>query len=52
MIKVAVLGVGSLGQNHARIYSDLHQQGALELIGVYDTNADQAEAVAAQVGQN
>ena len=50
MIKVAVLGVGSLGQNHARIYSDLHEQGAVELIGVYDTNADQAEAVAAKYG--
>ena len=50
MIKVAVLGVGSLGQNHARIYSDLHEQGAVELIGVYDTNADQAKAVAAKYG--
>ena len=45
-IKVAVLGVGSLGQNHVRIYSDLHQQGAVELIGVYDTNAEQAGAIA------
>ena len=50
MIKVAVLGVGSLGQNHARIYSDLHKQGAVELIGVYDTNADQAKAVGAKYG--
>ena len=47
-IKVAVLGVGSLGQNHARIYSDLYQQGAVELIGVFDTNPEQAKTVAAK----
>ena len=47
-IKVAVLGVGSLGQNHARIYSDLHQQGVVELIGVFDTNPEQAKAIAAK----
>ena len=47
-IKVAVLGVGSLGQNHARIYKDLHQKGQIELIGVFDTNHEQAKSIAAK----
>ena len=49
-IKVAVLGVGSLGQNHARIYKDLHQKGEIELIGVFDTNHEQAKSIAAKYG--
>ncbi len=49
-IKVAVLGVGSLGQNHARIYKDLHQKGQIELIGVFDTNHEQAKSIAAKYG--
>jgi predicted dehydrogenase len=50
-IRVAVVGVGSFGKNHARVYHELAQQsGAIELVGVVDTNAAQAEAVAAQLG--
>ena len=49
-IKVAVLGVGSLGQSHARIYKDLHQKGQIELIGVFDTNHEQAKSIAAKYG--
>ena len=49
-IRVAVLGVGSLGQNHARIYKDLHQKGQIELIGVFDTNHEQAKSIAAKYG--
>ena len=51
-IKVAVLGVGSLGQNHARIYKELHQKGDVELIGVFDTNQDQSKAIASKHGIN
>ena len=47
-IKVAVLGVGSLGQNHVRIYKELHQKGHVELIGVFDTNQVQAKAIASK----
>ena len=47
-IKVAVLGVGSLGQNHARIYKELQQKGHVELIGVFDTNQEQAKAIASK----
>ncbi len=42
-IKVGVIGVGSLGQHHARIYAGL--PGA-ELVGVYDANSQTAAAVA------
>lgn len=42
-IRVGVIGVGSLGQHHARIYAGL--PGA-ELVGVYDANPQTAAAVA------
>jgi predicted dehydrogenase len=39
---VAVLGVGSLGKEHARIYSDLAAAGRVEFTGVYDISAEAA----------
>jgi len=45
-VKVAVLGVGSLGQHHARIYSELHQAGQVELTGIYDAHAETARKIA------
>lgn len=42
-LKVGVVGVGSLGQWHARVYSELD---ATELVGVYDTDRDRATEVA------
>ena len=47
-VKVAVLGTGSLGQHHARIYSELHAAGAVELTGIYDAHADTARNIAAK----
>lgn len=44
-IRVGVVGVGSLGQWHARVYSEL--PGA-ELVGVYDINARRAQDIAAK----
>lgn len=44
-IKVGVIGVGSLGQWHARIYSELAEA---DLIGVYDSNFKRAEEIAAR----
>jgi len=41
-VKVAVLGTGSLGQHHARIYSELHAAGVVELTGIYDAHAETA----------
>ena len=49
-VRVAVLGVGSLGQQHARIYAQMHQQDAVELVGVYDTDPAQAKAIAEKQG--
>ena len=45
-VKVAVLGTGSLGQHHARIYAELHQAGLVELTGVFDVHAETARKVA------
>jgi predicted dehydrogenase len=42
-IKVGVIGVGHLGEHHARIYSELPQA---ELIGVYDVDLEKARVKA------
>jgi len=47
-VKVAVLGTGSLGQHHARIYSELHAAGAVELTGIFDAHTETAHAIAAK----
>ena len=43
MIKAAVIGVGAMGQHHARVYAQLDETC---LVGVTDTNAQAAEQVA------
>src|ERR1700761_6607221 len=45
-VKVAVLGTGSLGQHHARIYSELHAAGKVQLTGIFDAHAETARKVA------
>jgi len=47
-IKVAVLGVGALGQHHARIYSELQKAGKIEFTGLYDANAERAKEISKQ----
>jgi predicted dehydrogenase len=47
-VKVAVLGTGSLGQNHVRIYAELADAGLVEFTGVFDANADTARKIAAR----
>jgi predicted dehydrogenase len=49
-VRVAVLGVGSLGQNHVRLYAELAKvpQSGIEFAGIYDTNADTAHKIAAK----
>lgn len=44
-IRMGVIGVGALGQHHARIYSELEQ---VELVGVCDSNRARAEELAAK----
>ena len=43
MIKVATIGVGSLGQHHARVYTQLD---GVELVGVVDSDIAQAKKIA------
>jgi predicted dehydrogenase len=49
-VRVAVLGVGSLGQNHARLYAELSKapQCGIEFTGIFDTNPDTARKIAAK----
>jgi len=37
-VRVAVFGVGSLGKEHARIYSELAHAGLVEFTGIYDVS--------------
>ncbi len=46
-LKVAVVGTGSLGREHARVYAELAAEGLVELMGVFDTDAARAREVAA-----
>ena len=43
--KTAVIGVGSLGQHHARNYAELAQTGKGEFVGVCDSNEENARAI-------
>ena len=45
-LKTAVIGVGSLGQHHARNYAEIAQTGETEFVGVCDSNEENARAVA------
>ena len=47
-IKVAVLGTGSLGKEHARIYAALAAAGQVELTGICDASAETAQRIAAK----
>ena len=46
-IRVGVMGVGSMGSHHARVYAELQDA---ELVGVHDTDGDRAASVAARRG--
>lgn len=46
-MKVAVIGVGSMGRNHARVYSDLAD---VELVAVSDADPKRAQEVAKKIG--
>jgi predicted dehydrogenase len=45
-IKVAVLGTGSLGQHHARIYAELAAAGLVEFTGIFDARPEAARKIA------
>lgn len=46
-MRAAVIGVGSMGTNHARVYSELNE---VKLVGVADANREQAERVGLRMG--
>lgn len=50
LIRVAVLGTGSLGKEHARVYAELQAAGMVEFGGVYDVSAEAARKVAEKHG--
>jgi lactate dehydrogenase-like 2-hydroxyacid dehydrogenase len=47
-LRVAVLGVGSLGQHHARLYAELEKAGQVEFAGIFDAHADTVKKIAAK----
>ncbi|NOX20302.1 MAG: Gfo/Idh/MocA family oxidoreductase [Nitrospirae bacterium] len=47
MLKVAVIGVGYLGQHHARVFSEIQD---VELIAVVDTDIKRASEIAVKFG--
>jgi len=46
-IRVAVVGAGEFGRNHARVYREIE---SLELVGVLDQNAARGDAIAQEFG--
>jgi len=46
-LRVGVIGVGYLGQHHARIYSEMPD---VELVGIADTDRDRTDEIAARFG--
>jgi predicted dehydrogenase len=49
-VRVSVLGTGSLGKEHARIYAELAAAGQVEFAGVYDTVAETTQRFAQKHG--
>lgn len=49
-LRVAAIGVGSLGRHHARNYAELAAEDRVEFAGVCDLNAETASRVAADSG--
>src|SRR6476469_9500579 len=48
-LKVAVVGVGSLGKEHARIYAELASAGKVDFVGVFDSSTASLEKLAEKV---
>ena len=46
-VKVGVIGVGAIGRNHARIYSELE---SADLVGIHDADPNHAAAIAKEFG--
>ena len=46
-LRVAAIGVGSLGRHHARNYAELAREGGVEFVGACDSNPENGDKVAA-----
>jgi predicted dehydrogenase len=51
-VKVALVGAGSMAENHARVYSELERAGQVEFTGIFDANPDTAKKMAAKHNAN
>jgi len=49
-VKVSVIGTGSLGKEHVRIYSQLHKAKRANFVGLYDVAQDTARKLADKYG--
>lgn len=49
-VKVAVIGTGSLGKEHARIYAELVRDAGVEFVGIYDASTEAASRVSEKLG--
>ena len=49
-LRVAAIGVGSLGRHHARNYAELASEGRVELAGICDSNGETAASIAREHG--
>ncbi|MHB1308910.1 MAG: Gfo/Idh/MocA family oxidoreductase [Limisphaerales bacterium] len=47
-LRVAVLGTGSLGKEHARLYADLAAAGEVDFVGIHDVVPETARRIADQ----
>src|SRR6184192_3805235 len=51
VVRVAVVGCGAFGRNHARVYRQLQQESAgIDFVGVVDNNPQRAQSIAAEFG--
>jgi predicted dehydrogenase len=48
--RVAVIGAGSFGKNHARVYHELHKEGRVEFCGIVDSDLSRAHEHATAYG--
>ena len=48
MLRTAVIGVGSLGKQHARIHADLAAEGLSDFVAVCDLNEETARSVGSE----
>lgn len=49
-LKVGVMGTGSLGKEHARVYSELESEGRVEFAGIYDVSTEALRVVSEKLG--